>query len=109
MLQGVAVAQNADGRRGARLDGYQACLVGEETVAHLAELAEAFLQPVAHGLGKPKMQRTGNQSRGIAALGKVETEAVVHEVGHALGGCRLPHVALLPAVALQTFLILHKP
>ena len=55
------------------------------------------------------MQRTGNHSRGIAALRQIKAHLAIHEIHHTLGGSCLFPVALQPAGALQLFLIFHEP
>ena len=55
------------------------------------------------------MKRTGYKPRGITAARQIKTDLTVDEIHHPLGGCCLPHVALLPAETLQLFLILHQP
>ena len=107
MLQGVAVAKNTDGRRGTGLHGDERGLVGEEAMRILAEGLETFLQTLAHKRGHPEMERTADKARGITALGKVVAQTVVHKVGHALGRCRLLHIALLPALLLHDLLEMH--
>ena len=49
VLQGLAVAQYAYGRRGACFGGDEYGLVGEKSVACLSEFSETFLQAVADG------------------------------------------------------------
>ena len=107
MLQGVVVAQDAHGRRGACLGGDEHSLVGEETVAHAAKGLEALLQAATDGLWQPEVEWTGYQARSVGRLGEVIAQAAVHKVGHTLCRRILPHVALLPAVVLYAFLIMH--
>ena len=107
VLQRSEVAGDAHGRRGAGLGGDKYRLVGEKTVTHLAEFLEAFLQTFAHVLRHPEVKGRRYESGGIAALGQVVAQAVVHEVCHALRRSGLLHVALLPARTLQFFLEMH--
>lgn len=107
MLQRGEVACDAHGRRCAGLGGDEHSLVGEEAVTHLAELLEALLQTLAHVLRHPEVKGRGYESGGIAALGQVVAQTVVHEVCHALRRSGLLHVALLPARTLQFFLEVH--
>ena len=53
------------------------------------------------------MQRRGQETWRITALGKVERHFLVDKVHHALGWCCLLHIALLPAEFFKAFLIAH--
>ena len=57
MHQRVAIADDADGTGGARLDTNHHSLVGEKTMTLATESLEAFLQTVADALGHPEMER----------------------------------------------------
>ena len=73
----------------------------------LAKLPESLLQTMRYRLRHPEMQGRRHQPRGITALGQIEAEPSIHEVGHALRWSRLLAIALLPTVVLQLFLKVH--
>lgn len=104
VLEGVALAQYAQGGGGAGFDGQHGGLVGEEAAVATSEGAEGLLEARGDEAGEPEVQRAGQEAGGIAALVEFGAEATVHKVGHALGGGCLAAHGLEPAVALELFL-----
>ena len=69
MLQGVAVAHDADGCRRAGLHGYHHGVVGQEAMGVAAKLLEAFGQTPGDERGQPEVQGRSNQAGGVRRLG----------------------------------------
>ena len=104
MTEGGAVAQYAHGRRGARLNGYDGGLAGEEPMMMTTPQEESLTQTLGEERWHPEMQRRRYQAGSVGGGGQIGTQPLVDEIGHTLRRGGLTTVGLQPTLTLQFLL-----